>query len=61
MKPNKNQSCNGSSNHKSEVYPEHPLVYLAYDKNGWAQCPYCGREFVKEHSESQSEDFDCAR
>ena len=24
----------------------HPLVYLAIDKSGQAECPYCSRRFV---------------
>lgn len=47
MMPSENQpQCDGS-NATQTSYTEHPRVYFAWDANGQAQCPYCGRLFIQ--------------
>jgi len=29
----------------SSLWDSHPQVFIAFDKNGVGQCPYCGAEY----------------
>lgn len=37
-----------------ELWNQHPRVFLAFDKNGHALCPYCGNCYQLESNQDSS-------